>query len=263
MRAISTPVDRRLVLALETLLEAARSGRSRVFWEGYLKGTVPFRGVPMGAIRKAVHAWWSADGPMALTVPAQKALALALFDGRYCEDKLAGTLALQELLLDKLTLRDVARLGSLFDRGLIADWNTCDWFCVKVLGNLIARDLPDRALADAVGASRDARSLWRRRAANVAFVNLARRGEQNFPGFTRLMLETSAVTVRSPERFAQTWVGWLLRELAAADREAVLAFTEANLGAMSREGVRYVVERMPRTIRARMVARHKRARGND
>jgi hypothetical protein len=43
----------------------------------------------------------------------------------------------------------------------------------------------------------------------------------------------------------------------------VLAFTEAPLGAMSREGVRYVVERMPRTIQARMVARHKMARGND
>jgi 3-methyladenine DNA glycosylase AlkD len=212
----------------------------------------------MASIRTAVHAWWSVDGPASLAAPARKALALTLLEGRFCEDKLAGTLALQELLLDELTLRDVHRLGSLFDRGLIADWNTCDWLCVKVLGNLVARDLPARDLADAIASWRDATSLWQRRAANVAFVNLAKRGEQNFPGFTGLMLETCAVTVRCPERFAQTGVGWLLRELAAADRDAVLAFTEENLGVMSREGVRYVVERMPRSVQARVIARHAR-----
>jgi len=48
------------------------------------------------------------------------------------------------------------------------------------------------------------------------------------------MLETCSVTLRSPERFAQTGVGWLLRELAAADREAVLAFTRSRLPRRSR-----------------------------
>jgi 3-methyladenine DNA glycosylase AlkD len=101
--------------------------------------------------------------------------------------------------------------------------------------------------------------LWQRRAANVAFVNLAKRGEANFEGFTTLMLDTCAVTLRSEERFAQTGVGWLLRELAAADRDRVLAFTEAHLGEMSREAVRYVVERMPKSEQARVVSGHKRA----
>lgn len=242
---------------LQARLDAAATEKSRAFWEGYLKGAVPFRGVPMAAIRKAVHGWWRADGPSSLETSAQKALALSLFEGRYCEDKLAGTLVLQELLLEHLGLRDVVELGALFERGLIYDWNTCDWFCVKVLGNLVARELPARSLAEAITSWREADSLWQRRAANVAFVNLAKRGDQNFPGFTRLMLETCAVTVRCPERFAQTGVGWLLRELATAERDAVLAFTTQNLGAMSREGVRYVVERMPKTVQASVIAQHK------
>ena len=106
---------------------------------------------------------------------------------------------LQKILLSELTLRDVERLASLFERALINDWNTCDWFCVKVLGDLIARDLPERRLADAIARWRDAKHLWQRRAANVAsFVKLAKRSDGNFPGFTRLMLEACAVTVRSP-----------------------------------------------------------------
>jgi 3-methyladenine DNA glycosylase AlkD len=213
----------------------------------------------MAAIRKAVHAWWHSEGLSALGVPARKELAFRLFEGGFCEDKLAGTLVLQELLLAELTLRDVDSLGSLFDRQLIADWNTCDWFCVKVLGNLIARDLPSRIIADEIASWCTARTLWQRRAANVAFVNLAKRGEANFQGFTTLMLDTCAVTLRSGERFAQTGVGWLLRELAAADRDRVLAFTEAHLGQISREALRYVVERMPKSVQARVVSGHKRA----
>ncbi|MEN9578415.1 MAG: hypothetical protein RJA70_1424 [Pseudomonadota bacterium] len=207
MRSSSSRTDARLLEALTTRLDALATEKSRAFWERYLKGVVPFRGVPMASIRKAVHAWWHADGPSTLTVPAQKALTLRLFEGTFCEDKLAGTLVLQEVLLDELTLQDVDALGALFDAKLIADWNTCDWFCVKVLGKLVARDLPSRTIADEIASWRTARTLWQRRAANVAFVNLAKRGETNFEGFTTLMLDTCAVTIRSEERFAQTGVG--------------------------------------------------------
>jgi 3-methyladenine DNA glycosylase AlkD len=124
----------------------------------------------------------------------------------------------------------------------------------------VERDLPAREVADAIAGWRDARALWQRRAANVAFVGAARRGDQNFPGFTRLMLDTCAVTVRSEERFAQTGVGWLLRELATAERAAVLAFTEEHLGLLSREAVRSVVERMPKEEQARVLERHPRGR---
>lgn len=257
MRSASTRSDRSLIAALEARLEPLATQKTRSFWERYLKGTVRFRGVPMASIREAVHAWWASDGPSARPPPAQKKLALRLFEGNFCEDKLAGILVLQDILLAELTLQDVSALGSLFDRGLIADWNTCDWFCVKVLGNLIARDLPAREIADAIGSWRTAPTLWQRRASNVAFVNLAKYGDANFDGFTQFMLDTCAITVQSQERFAQTGVGWLLRELAAADTAEVLAFTEGHLGMMSREAVRYAVERMPKNVRANVLEKHK------
>lgn len=252
MHSVSNQTESELVSVLARRLDAASSAKSRAFWEKYLKGAIPFRGVPMGEIRRAVHGWWESS-PNRLPLARQKSLALQLFQGRFCEDKLAGTLLLHEILLSELTLRDVRRLGEVFDRGLIADWNTCDWFCVKVLGSLVARDLPDRDVANLIASWCEADTLWKRRASNVAFVTLAKRGDANFPGFVELMLETCRVTVQCPERFAQTGVGWLLRELASSNRDAVLAFTDAHLHVMSREGIRYVVERMPKAVQSRIL----------
>src|SRR3712207_8372132 len=56
------------------------------------------------------------------------------------EDKLAGVLFLQEILLPAGALdwrSDLPRIARLFDEGYIRDWSTCDWFCVKVLGPLV------------------------------------------------------------------------------------------------------------------------------
>ena len=252
-----------MIDALDHRLAACATAQTRTFWERYLKGAVPFRGVPMAGVRRAVHSWWNDDGPAGLAVPAQKALALALFEGRYCEDKLAGTLVLQEILLGHLNDEDIDAFGRLFERACIADWNTCDWFCVKVLGPLVARDVPRRHRVDLITAWKCAPTVWQRRSANVAFVNLARRGDANFPGFTALMLDTCAATVCHEERFAQTGVGWLLRELAEADCEAVTAFTRAHLARMSREAVRYVTERMPHDQRRALLDAHTRARGRS
>ncbi len=246
-----------LTAALHARLDAAASPQSRAFWEAYMKGALPFRGVPMAGVRAAVVAWWRADGPAGLPEAAQKALALQLFEGAHGEDKLAGILALQGPLFDRLGAADLAAFAALFDRGLVADWSTCDWLCLKVLGPLVARQLPDRGLADALAAWREAPTLWRRRAANVAFVNLAKGGDAHFPGFTQLMFATCAVTVRCEARFAQTGVGWLLREVARADRDGVLAFVDAHLGCMSREGVRYALEHQPKALQTEVIARHK------
>jgi 3-methyladenine DNA glycosylase AlkD len=74
------------------------------------------------------------------------------------------------------------------------------------------------------------------------------------------MLETCAVTIRSEHRFAQTGVGWLLRELAQAEREAVLSFIRVHLARMSREGLRYVVDRLPQDERNALLDAHLKAR---
>ena len=239
---------------LQERLDAAANPKTKDWWERYLKRVIPFRGAKMADIRRALHDWLEAEAITArLTLGAQVDIALELLRQDHAEDKLAGTLMLQETLIPAGAVdwrRDLPRFAALFNEGYIYDWNTCDWFCVKALDALVRRE--GEPCARAIAEWRDADNLWQRRAAGVAFINLAKRGDANFEGFMDMMLDTCAATVRSDERFAQTGAGWALRELSLADRDRVVEFIERHAASFSAEGMRYATEKMPKEIGARL-----------
>ena len=239
---------------LQGALDARATETSRAFWQRYLTGAARFRGVAMAGVREVVHAWWTEEAFGERSIPAQTRVALRLFEEEPSEDKLAGVLALSEILMPHLSKRKLPALARLFARGHIADWNLCDWFCVKVLGKMVENDPAPLELAGAISAWRTSKPLWQRRAACVAFVYHARHGDARIPGLSRLILENADALVRDPERFARTGVGWVLRELSLADRKAVLAFAEEHAGRLSREGMKYSVEKLPAAERKRLLA---------
>jgi 3-methyladenine DNA glycosylase AlkD len=115
----------------------------REWWSKYLRGAASFRGVKMEDIRTAVHAWFEEEqlGEY-LSVGQQKDLALMLLEEDHTEDKIAGVLFLQEILLPEGALdwrSELPRFARLFDDGYISDWSICDWLCVKVLGPLVGQ----------------------------------------------------------------------------------------------------------------------------
>jgi 3-methyladenine DNA glycosylase AlkD len=230
---------------------------AKALWESTLTGAVAFRGVPVEGIREAVDVLWREElAPGEDRLAAGLSLSLALLREPLGDDKLAGVLLLAEKLADDLTPADLPRLAALFDEGAVADGNTCDWLAVKLLAQLVTRKPDGTSFARAIAAWRDAPGLWRRRAACIAFVPVAKRGDAAFPGLTRLVLGVCERTVRDPERFAQTGTGWVLRELSLADRPAVLAFVERNLPRFSVEALRSVTEKMPKTVARDLLARH-------
>jgi 3-methyladenine DNA glycosylase AlkD len=243
----SAPALDALIAGLQSRLNARATAGTREWWTRYLKGAASFRGVKMGAIRTAVHAWFAEERlGERLCDGRQKDLALMLLEEGYTEDKLAGVLVLQEILLPAGTLdwrSDLPRFVRLFDNGDIRDWNVCDWFCVKVLGPLVERQ--GEACARAISGWREADGVWRRRASVVAFANLASEGDRNFPGFTEMVLENCAHLLESRERFVQTGVGWVLRELSRSDEDRVVGFVEANLDLFSREGLKNATKYLP------------------
>ena len=241
---------------LQAALDARSTEKSRAFWSRYLKGRAVFRGVPMTGVREVLAAWWDDEALGDLAVAAQTEAALRLFEEDPTEDKLAGVLALSEILLPHLSRKNLPAFARLFARGHIADWNLCDWFCVKVLGKMIEHADDPVDLAEAISAWRSSKPLWQRRAACVAFVNHARHGDERIAGLSALILRSADALVRDPERFAQTGVGWVLRELSLADRRAVVAFAEEHAGRLSREGMKYIVEKMPAAERKRLLALH-------
>jgi 3-methyladenine DNA glycosylase AlkD len=119
-----------------------------------------------------------------------------------------------------------------------------------VLTPLVKRE--GETWARAIAAWKDAENLWQRRASCIPFVTLAKQGDRVFPGFTDLILEVGETVVRSDERFSQTAVGWLWRELWVAEPERVVGAIEANITQFSSEGLRYATEKMPRDEQLRL-----------
>ena len=254
----STPRLNGLVDRLQSRLDARATAATREWWTKYLRGAASFRGVKMGDVRKAVHTWFEEEQlEEHLSVGQQKDLALMLLEEDYSEDKLAGVLFLQEILLPAGALdwhSDLPRFARLFVWGYIRDWNVCDWFCVKVLGPLAEQQ--GEACAHAISEWREAESVWQRRASVVAFVNLAREDDQNFPGFTEMVLDSCSYLLESKERFAQTGVGWVLRELSRSDGGRVIAFVEANLDRFSREALKNTIKYLPPEVKERLLQAH-------
>jgi 3-methyladenine DNA glycosylase AlkD len=231
---------------LAAVLRAQALPDKKAWWERYLKGAIDFYGVPMADIRRAVHGW-AGDAPAA----AQREAAFELLTRPVAEEKLAGILIMQELLLPAGELdpeRDLLRLASTFDRDFIWEWNTTDWLCVRVLGPMI--ESGGRRVASRIAHWVEAPGLWRRRAAAVAFVPVARRGDELFEGLVDLVLDVCRVTVADQERFAQTGVGWVLRDLSDAAPDRVYDFVSTHRGEMSREAVRMAAARLSDAQRA-------------
>jgi 3-methyladenine DNA glycosylase AlkD len=252
-RALGGLIDR-----LQLRLNARATDATREWWTKYLRGAASFRGVKMEDIRTAVHARFEEEQlGECLSVGRQKDLALMLLEEDYTEDKLAGVLFLQEILLPEGALdwrSELPHFARLFDEGYIRDWSICDWFCVKVLGPLVAQQ--GESCARAISEWREADGVWQRRASVVAFANLVREGDQNFAGFTEMMLTNCSRLLGSQERFAQTGVGWVLRELSRSDQGRVIRFVEANLDRFSREALRNATKYLPPEVTERLLQAH-------
>ncbi len=130
----------------------------------------------------------------------------------------------------------------MFERGLIADWNTCDWFCVRVLGPTIAAYRS--VCASAVAKWSTSQELWKARASVVGFVPVIA-----VPDHHPLVLRSSAVLIRRDERFAKTAVGWILRDLSKYDSGKVAAFVDENLMYFSTESIRNALKYSPEATR--------------
>jgi 3-methyladenine DNA glycosylase AlkD len=236
---------------LQTRLDRAADPATKAWFEAYLKGVIPFRGLKLPQVKAQVKEWY--QGIAKFPLADQTAIAFALLNQPYSEDKLAGIVLLQEQLIPAGAIdyrRDLPRFAQVFQSGAIGDWSTCDWFCLRVLTPLVKRE--GEACARAIAHWKEAENLWQRRASCIPFVTLAKQGDQVFPGFTDLLLAVGDTVVQSDQRFSQTAVGWLWRELWVAEPERVMGAIEANLTQFSSEGLRYATEKMPREAQLRL-----------
>ena len=113
------------------LLQQELTGKAdpscREWWEKYLKQVIPFRGVKMADIRSVTHRWIRDNSIDNLADATQRDLALALIRLTFSEDKMAGILYLQEVMILNAQIRcksGLSRFARLFADGYIFDWNS-------------------------------------------------------------------------------------------------------------------------------------------
>lgn len=215
------------------------------------------RGASIAKVRSCVRTWWTDHDFNNCPATVGKRIALVLIEQRMTDDKLAGIAILEDLV--ELRVTDLPAFARLFEDGHLADIVIVDWFTAKVLVTMLARSAGRGDVARQLARWRDADTTWQRRAACLAFVELAHRGDAALAGLVDLALSICATVVWSHEAADQTAVGVLLRELSRAEPARVAAFFRRHARLMSKACARAAVSRLATAQRTELLAHHRRA----
>lgn len=240
------------VTSLEDQLQARADTAKQTWWSNYVKGAA-FYGVPMATTRRIGLGWWSSAER---TSPLEDALALGLHP--ITEVRLVGISVLERVLIPDGILRasDLSLLRTALDDGAFNDWNTCDWFCVKVLNQLMDNGTPEAHMA--LHSWSDSSTLWTKRASLVGFVNLLRQRELS-EGFDTRFIASASTVASDRRRFCQTSIGWTMRELSVREPVRVEGFLGDQLSELSREAITSASKKLASPVRRRLLDAHRSA----
>ena len=234
---------------LERELQAHADPTKQAWWSNYVKGA-EFYGVTMADTRSLGLHWWQSaehDDPVAE--------AVALGHHPITEIRLAGISIMERILIRDGTMGyvDLPRLQDAMNTGAFDDWNTCDWFCIKVLQQLMD-GAPAEAHSEMLSWA-TADIVWVKRAALVAFVNLIPRAEPS-AGFDTRFTAAASTVAQDQRRFCQTAIGWTMRELSVRDPSAVERFLADHLQLLSREAISNASKKLDSRTRSGLLSAH-------
>lgn len=226
---------------LQTRLTQLGNAQKKAWWENYIKHNTHFLGVGLPQVERELKHWYQ-DTDIALHSPTQQLeIALYLLAQRYAEEKLAGVLLLQKHLCDKLAWQTLLnKFALLWRKQLIYDWSICDWFCLRVLRQLLDRH--GMPCAAQIAAQHTAPYLWQARASLVPFV-----GRTQHQDYRPLIMSACDTLIKRPERFAKTAVGWVLREFSKTTLPLVQNFLRDNNTYLTREVINNALKYYPDT----------------
>ena len=218
------------IAQLESRLIAVADDEKQRWWTNYVKGA-QFLGVPMAQVRSIAREWYrevDSGDPVGLCIQ--------LGGHPISEMKLSGIAIMEHELIPegRMDVNYLPNVREALAAGSYDDWNTCDWLCVKVIGKVVTG--ATRQQHDDVLEWTSSDVLWEKRAGLVGFVNLLSHSEPS-PGFDGAFLSAASNVVVDDRRFAQTAVGWTLRELSHRAPDRVAAFLAEHSTLMSAEGL--------------------------
>lgn len=143
-----------------------------------------------------------------------------------------------------------AREFALFTRWLdryVDNWGMTDGLSLWLLGASIANDA---TLIEQLDSWTRSKNRWKRRAAAVALVYSAKRGEH-----TRAIFRIALPLIEDEDDMVQKGVGWLLKETYPKKTADVVRFLVAHRTKTTRLVLRYAAEKMAAADKASVLSR--------
>jgi 3-methyladenine DNA glycosylase AlkD len=226
------PSAKAALAELDRKLKAAGTPARAKGEKAYLKSDLDFYGTPMPAMRQIAADYARAHPD--LDRRDLKALALAAFKTSSFEQRCVA-LAIADRRRDLLEDRDLPWLLDLVD--LSKTWAHVDWLAVTIMGDVFARNPASRRWLPLWAKQKN---FWIRRTAILAPLNELKRGEGDWPMWTRM----ADSMLHEKEFFIRKSVGWVLREVSKKRPKLVYDYIKPRRDRMSgltlREGAKYL-----------------------
>lgn len=170
-------------------------------------------------------------------------IAERLWGGRYLEERILGVLIL-ERFQRHLEPDHWPRFDAWVDS--LSNWGETDALCGCVLAPLVRAE-PE--LIERLIPWTESPNRWRRRAAAVTLVPLARHGDR-----IDAALQVADRLAEDEDDMVAKGIGWLLKEASRTQPQTVVDFLMDNIYRLSRTTVRYACEKLTRRQRQRVMS---------
>jgi len=229
----------RIIANLRSDLKSAADDKTKGSFQRFFKEPVKCYGVKAGLVGKIAKKYWQKVREKSKIEIFE--LCEELFRSDYTEEAFVvsfwGTNFKPFVGPD-----DLDTFEKWIDR-YINNWAKCDGFCNHTVGDLIAK-YPGKVSALKSWAKSSNR--WLRRAAAVSLIVPAKKGE-----FLREALEISDILLIDEDDMVQKGYGWLLKEESRKKQKEIFDHVMRNKAKMPRTALRYAIELMPKSLKAR------------
>ncbi|MFA6047255.1 MAG: DNA alkylation repair protein [Parcubacteria group bacterium] len=129
----------------------------------------------------------------------------------------------------------------------VSNWAACDTFCNHTVGEFLVR-YPEYVKSLKKWAQ--SKNRWMRRASAVSLIVPGKRGK-----FLPDIFQISDILLLDPDDMVQKGYGWMLKVASQAHEKEVFDYVMKNKKKMPRTALRYAIEKMPKNLKAKAMAK--------
>lgn len=233
----------KIISVIRQELEFQVDEKTKQSYQSFFKEPVTAYGVKTAIVNKIAKDCFKDVKP--LGKQAIFAICVKLLESDYNEE---AFIAMQWAywLHDEYEPGDFAIFESWIEK-YINNWAKCDTLCNHAVGSLIER-YPQHI--DNLKKWTASENRWLRRASAVSLIIPAKIG-----GFLSDIFQIADSLLQDKDDLVQKGYGWMLKEASIEHQEEVFDYIIRNKTFMPRTALRYAIERMPKDLKKKAMAR--------